>query len=847
MKNIFLIFIFPGILFSQINYSEHISPIIYNNCTECHRVGASGPMPFTNYNEVASLGMMIEYVTESGYMPPWHADTDYSNFLGERGLTDEEKQLISDWVDGGMLQGDPSLEAQIPEFAEGSAIGTPDLVLTMEEEYLIEGNNQDDYRVFVFETNFTEDQYLKSIEIIPGNLAAVHHVLVNIDTSGACSELDASTQEYGYECESGFCVGEIPQLSAGYAPGMLPPLWNNDIGLVLPAGADIAIQIHYAPSSIDEYDQSSVNLFFKDEPVEREVQVETIVDVSLQIPANQVYTHYQSYQIPFDMSLISILPHMHLIGKSWLVYAENNGDTIPIISIPDWDFNWQNFYQPEYMLKLPEGYTLHAYATYDNTASNPTNPNNPPQNMYWCDYTTCEMFFLPFSYVPYQEGDEDIYLGNPEDLGCTNQSSCNYNMDAVIDDGSCGMLDDCGVCHVPCCFDVSTSECDYSVSEQNCQNFWAGFDIISDPEQNIFWNTSCSFGCTDPQACNYDPAILPGGFDDGSCEYPEEFYDCDGNCLNDIDEDSVCDEFDDCIDVYQNGNCLDPDCFNNGGQIGFDGNCCCLSGDIDWNNLCINYYPTCDFGPDWILGCTDADACNYDPIATFDDGSCYNNDLGCGCDNPAADPGYDCDGNPLEDCLDLSILSIYQSSLNQFTVVADNSSFTSFFSYPGFILFNSFGDTIAVENVNFFGIAEQSIHVLEIQDNAVITPDVSLQLYTNFYDFLQCEWFDLTIVDQCELLPDPGPCDAAIQAFYFDSNTFACEEFMWGGCNGIVPFSTLEDCEAACGTVNILETGLEKNILIEFDVLGRNTSENNQFLIRVYDDGTVEKNMIFKK
>ena len=81
MKNIFLIFIFPGILLSQINYSEHISPIIYNNCTECHRVGASGPMTFNNYNEVASLGMMIEYVTESGYMPPWHADTDYSNFL----------------------------------------------------------------------------------------------------------------------------------------------------------------------------------------------------------------------------------------------------------------------------------------------------------------------------------------------------------------------------------------------------------------------------------------------------------------------------------------------------------------------------------------------------------------------------------------------------------------------------------------------------------------------------------------------------------------------------------------------------------------------------------------------
>ena len=180
MKNIFYLLLFPVILFSQVNYSEDISPIIYNNCTECHRVGGAGPMPFTSYEEVASLGVMIKYVTESGYMPPWHADPDYSNFLGERVLTDSEKQLISDWVDGGMIQGDPSLEAQIPEFVEGSVIGEPDAVLTMEEEYLIEGNNQDDYRVFVFSTNFAEDKYLRSIEIMPGNLAAVLHSFVAV-------------------------------------------------------------------------------------------------------------------------------------------------------------------------------------------------------------------------------------------------------------------------------------------------------------------------------------------------------------------------------------------------------------------------------------------------------------------------------------------------------------------------------------------------------------------------------------------------------------------------------------------------------------------------------------------
>ena len=586
MRYFLLLFYFPCFLISQVNFSEHISPIIYNNCTECHRSGQSGPMPFTNYLEVASLGNMITYVTSIDYMPPWHADTSYSNFLGERGLNNEEKSLINEWVLGGMPQGDPSLEAQIPNFPEGSAVGVPDAVFTMEEAYLIEGNNQDDYRVFVFETNFSEDKYLKSIEIIPGNYAAVHHVLVNIDTDGACAALDATTPEYGYECESGFCVGEIPQLSAGYTPGMVPPVWNNDIGLLLPAGADIAIQMHYAPSPIDQYDQSSVNLFFKDEPVLREIQVETIVDTQLFIPANEIYEHYISFEIEEDISLISILPHMHLIGKSWLVYAENNGDTIPIISIPDWDFNWQNFYQPEYMLKLPQGYTVHAYATYDNTSSNPLNPNNPPQNMYWCDYTTCEMFFLPFSYVEYQEGDENIYLGNSEDLGCTNPDACNFSSEAIIDDGSCGISDDCGECFIPCCFNINTNTCDYSVSEQECEYFWAGYDVISDPIQNIFWNTSCSFGCTDPEACNYDPTILPGGLDDGSCIYV----------------DGVC-------DTCENGIIIDNDADDDG---------VCDSDELD--------------------GCTDPLACNYNEFVTDDDGSCEY-----------ALEFYDCNGNCLQD------------------------------------------------------------------------------------------------------------------------------------------------------------------------------------------------------
>ena len=50
----------------------------------------------------------------------------------------------------------------------------------------------------------------------------------------------------------------------------------------------------------------------------------------------------------------------------------------------------------------------------------------------------------------------------------------------------------------------------------------------------------------------------------------------------------------------------------------------------------------------------------------------------------------------------------------------------------------------------------------------------------------------------CDLEPDPGPCFAAIPAYYFDADTQSCAQFTWGGCAGVVPFWTLEECESEC-------------------------------------------------
>jgi len=84
------------------------------------------------------------------------------------------------------------------------------------------------------------------------------------------------------------------------------------------------------------------------------------------------------------------------------------GDTIPLIYIPEWDFNWQEFYVPEKLIFIPEKSEIVVQATFDNTSDNPSNPTNPPKRVISGANTTDEMMSLIVVSVPYLEGDEEI-------------------------------------------------------------------------------------------------------------------------------------------------------------------------------------------------------------------------------------------------------------------------------------------------------------------------------------------------------------------------------------------------------------------------------------------------------
>ena len=413
-------------LLAQVNYSEDIAPIIYDHCTKCHRQGEIAPFALEGYDDAVSWGSMIEYVTSIKTMPPWSPDPDYVHFRDENVLTDQQIALISEWFDGGMIQGDPNLEPSLPVFPDDSQIGTPDLVLTMDEAYLHGGDGTNQYQVFVLETGLEEDQDIRAIEVRQDNNLICHHAIIGQDTTDYAYQLDAQDPEYGYESFGGFGFQPIESFMSAWVPGSIPIDYPPTIGSKLYADSKLLLQMHYGPSSADEYDQTSINIFFADEPIQRYVltfpMLPDDLDESFIIPPNEISSFHGTIEMPWNASLIGIAPHSHLLGKSWQVFAvsPNEMDTIPLISIPQWEFNWQGFYAYENLIRIPENYVVHAIGEYDNTSDNPYNPNDPPEWSSWGEFTEDEMFVVYFSVIPYQDGDEDISLSTADENNMIN-------------------------------------------------------------------------------------------------------------------------------------------------------------------------------------------------------------------------------------------------------------------------------------------------------------------------------------------------------------------------------------------------------------------------------------------
>ena len=390
---------------SAITYCRDIAPLIQTRCQNCHRPGQVAPFSLTSFEEAAKHAEMLVEVTQKRIMPPWMPGSNSQHrFVGERWLTDEELNLLRDWVTAGCAKGDEADLPPAPQFAEGWQLGTPDLIVKMPESFTVPADGPDLLQNFVIPLGTDSDHLVAAVEFHPGNKRVVHHAVLFLDSKGQARKLDEATPEPGYPNFGG--PGFLPDGAlGGWSVGNTARRLPNDMGRYLKKGSDLVVQVHYHPTGKEEVDQSEIGLYFVKKPVEESLKESAKLVGSIWMANYEMdmaagdndYRRSSSYRLPKDCIIVGIVPHMHLLGKSIKVTARlPDKSTEVLIDVPNWNYNWQDEYYFERPFKLPAGTVLIVEATFDNSDQNPSNPSSPPKRVTWGEETDDEMLFCFF-------------------------------------------------------------------------------------------------------------------------------------------------------------------------------------------------------------------------------------------------------------------------------------------------------------------------------------------------------------------------------------------------------------------------------------------------------------------
>lgn len=423
-----------------VTFSQHVAPILFANCTTCHRPGEAAPFQLMSYRDARPLAKAIAAATASRVMPPWKAAPSDIEFANARRLTESEIDTIQRWVADGALEGDAKLLPALPKFTEGWQLGPPDLAVTMSEAFEVPASGPDVYRSFVVPLNLDRDVWVRAIDFRPSARAVVHHSLFFLDATGAARERDADDPGPGFRGSMGGGVrlggrgaaGGFAALLGGAGPNDPPadPIarvagglggWAlggralelpDGLAFPVPKGSDLILSTHFHPSGKVQMEKSTVGLYFASGPPPQAfttIQLPPLFSVleGIDIPAGQEhYTVQDSFVIPIDVKAFSVGAHAHYLGKEVKLTATlPDGAVKTLLWIKDWDFSWQERYRFKDFVSLPKGTTLDAMVSYDNSAANKRNPSRPPVRVTWGEESTDEMGAIGLQVVAANPGE----------------------------------------------------------------------------------------------------------------------------------------------------------------------------------------------------------------------------------------------------------------------------------------------------------------------------------------------------------------------------------------------------------------------------------------------------------
>ena len=387
------------------DYATEVAPIVLARCVSCHSTGNIAPHVYAKFSDVSAKAASIRQSMLVKRMAPWHADSRYGVWSNGAALTPAESSTLHAWARAGAPRGNSTTDplAVTPAPAGGDwPLGRPDAILTIPKQDL-PATGLIDYRYITVQVPGASDRWLRAVVVKPGNTRVVHHALVFDGTL-----LDVLL--------SG---GGLGGFFAGYVPGLEQTWFPEGTGKFLRAGTPLTLQMHYTAAGQLATDQTEVGLYYFSAPPARELSTKSAVNVTLAIPPDaKDYEREASFvaSTTKDVILYELNPHMHYRGKRMRFDAlYPDGSSEILLSVPQYDFNWQSMYRLAQPKRLPAGTTIRIRGSFDNSAQNPANPNSRA-TVRFGEQTGDEMFI---GYINYAELPDRITTAKPPVFAAT--------------------------------------------------------------------------------------------------------------------------------------------------------------------------------------------------------------------------------------------------------------------------------------------------------------------------------------------------------------------------------------------------------------------------------------------
>ncbi len=395
----------------DVTYARDISRLLQRSCVECHREGGVAPFALDSYESVSRRASMLLSVIDEGLMPPWfaaHTGGGESPWANDRSLLPGERERLARWVKAGKPEGDPAhLPLPGPPKDAAWALGTPDAIYSMPRAFEVPAEGRVDYQYFAVPTGLEQDAWIDAIEVRPGAIDVVHHVIAyalpaEAFRNGRFKRWDLLDERRGF--------------FAAWAPGAEPASYPEGHARLLRAGTVLMFELHYTPTGTARKDRSAVGVHFASTDPEwrpaHVVRTAGISNRSFRIPAGAEGHADSAVGIAVrDLQITSFMPHMHLRGKSFQFdHVTARGERRTVLDVPRYDFNWQLAYDLKDPLELRAGERIDVRALFDNSAKNFANPA-PDRAVGWGLDTDDEMLI---GFVDYVLASEDPTLA-PDD------------------------------------------------------------------------------------------------------------------------------------------------------------------------------------------------------------------------------------------------------------------------------------------------------------------------------------------------------------------------------------------------------------------------------------------------